>query len=79
VVLQQSAWEGEEEKIIARERAYHGCTVLAGSLTGLRFYQDNMDLPISVFCARSPALLLGAESERQKRRFHRGALPSWKN
>jgi len=39
--------QAKKKKIIARERAYHGCTVLAGSLTGLRFYQDNMDLPIA--------------------------------
>jgi L-2,4-diaminobutyrate transaminase len=35
-----------KKKIIARERGYHGCTVLAGSLTGMRFYHDHMDLPV---------------------------------
>jgi len=59
--------EGEEEKIIARERAYHGCTVLAGSLTGLRFYQDNMTCLSLVFAHGSPALLLGCGIGRDRR------------
>ncbi len=36
-----------KKKIIARERGYHGCSVLAGSLTGMSFYHDHMDLPVS--------------------------------
>jgi L-2,4-diaminobutyrate transaminase len=36
-----------KKKIIARERGYHGCTVVAGSLTGMSFYHDHMDLPVS--------------------------------
>jgi L-2,4-diaminobutyrate transaminase len=35
-----------KKKIIAHERGYHGCTVVAGSLTGMSFYHDHMDLPI---------------------------------
>lgn len=35
-----------KKKIIARERGYHGCTVFAGSMTGLHFYHDHMDLPV---------------------------------
>jgi len=38
-----------KKRIIARERAYHGNTVMAGSMTGLNFYHNFMDLP-------SPAL-----------------------
>ena len=34
-----------KKKIIARERGYHGCTVVAGSMTGMSFYHDHMDLP----------------------------------
>jgi L-2,4-diaminobutyrate transaminase len=37
----------KKKKIIARERGYHGNSVLSGSLTGMSFYHDNMDLPIS--------------------------------
>jgi L-2,4-diaminobutyrate transaminase len=36
-----------KKKIIARERGYHGCTVVAGSMTGMTFYHDHMDLPVS--------------------------------
>lgn len=36
-----------KKKIIARERGYHGCTIMSGSLTGMSFYHDHMDLPIS--------------------------------
>jgi L-2,4-diaminobutyrate transaminase len=36
-----------KKKIISRERGYHGCTVIAGSMTGMNFYHDYMDLPVS--------------------------------
>lgn len=36
-----------KKKIISRERGYHGSSVVAGSMTGLSFYHDHMDLPIS--------------------------------
>ncbi len=35
----------EKKTIIARQRAYHGVTVAAGSLTGLPYAQDGFDLP----------------------------------
>ena len=34
-----------KKKIISRERGYHGCTVVSGSMTGMSFYHDHMDLP----------------------------------
>jgi L-2,4-diaminobutyrate transaminase len=34
-----------KKKIIARERGYHGATVFAGSLTGLKAFHDYFDLP----------------------------------
>ncbi|MBB5216522.1 aminotransferase [Parapusillimonas granuli] len=37
----------KKKKIIARERGYHGCSIVSGSLTGLSFYHDYMDLPVS--------------------------------
>ncbi len=36
----------EKKKIIARERAYHGVTIAAGSLTGLAYATSGFDLPI---------------------------------
>jgi L-2,4-diaminobutyrate transaminase len=37
----------KKKRIIARERGYHGNTVMAGSMTGLNFYHNFMDLPIA--------------------------------
>jgi L-2,4-diaminobutyrate transaminase len=37
----------KKKRILARERAYHGNTVMAGSMTGLNFYHNFMDLPVS--------------------------------
>ncbi|WP_131114645.1 aminotransferase [Lichenihabitans psoromatis] len=37
----------KKKKIISRERGYHGCSVISGSMTGLSFYHDHMDLPVS--------------------------------
>jgi L-2,4-diaminobutyrate transaminase len=37
----------KKKKIISRERGYHGNTVFSGSLTGMSFYHDNMDLPVA--------------------------------
>jgi L-2,4-diaminobutyrate transaminase len=37
----------QKKKIISRQRGYHGCTVLAGSMTGMNFYHDHMDLPFT--------------------------------
>ncbi|MCO5089492.1 aminotransferase [Bosea sp. (in: a-proteobacteria)] len=34
-----------KKKIISRERGYHGCSVISGSMTGMSFYHDYMDLP----------------------------------
>jgi 4-aminobutyrate--pyruvate transaminase len=38
-----------KKKIIARERAYHGVTVAAASLTGLAFAHSDFDLPLERF------------------------------
>ncbi|MCA1371039.1 aminotransferase class III-fold pyridoxal phosphate-dependent enzyme [Bradyrhizobium sp. BRP14] len=35
-----------KKKIISRERGYHGCTAVSGSMTGMSFYHDHMDLPL---------------------------------
>src|SRR5579859_5568084 len=36
----------KKKKIISRLRGFHGCSVIAGSMTGLSFYHDDMDLPV---------------------------------
>jgi 4-aminobutyrate--pyruvate transaminase len=38
-----------KKKIISRQRAYHGMTIAAASLTGLAFAQTDFDLPIARF------------------------------
>ncbi|MCT8974259.1 aspartate aminotransferase family protein [Microbaculum marinisediminis] len=35
-----------KKTIISRERGYHGCSVISGSMTGMSFYHDHMDLPL---------------------------------
>ncbi|MER9337946.1 aspartate aminotransferase family protein [Mesorhizobium sp. M0293] len=35
-----------KKKIISRERGYHGCSVVSGSMTGMSFYHEHMDLPL---------------------------------
>lgn len=37
----------EKKKIISRNKAYHGVTVAAGSMTGLAYAQNGFDLPAS--------------------------------
>jgi 4-aminobutyrate--pyruvate transaminase len=39
----------QKKKIISRQRAYHGMTIAAASLTGLAFAQTDFDLPIARF------------------------------
>jgi L-2,4-diaminobutyrate transaminase len=34
-----------KKKIVSRLRGYHGCSVVSGSMTGMSFYHDHMDLP----------------------------------
>lgn len=53
----------QKKKIISRERGYHGCSVVSGSMTGLSFYHDHMDLPVSGI------LRTGVPH------FYRGAMP----
>ena len=36
-----------KKKIISRLRGYHGCSVVSGSMTGMSFYHDHMDLSFS--------------------------------
>ena len=36
----------KKKKIISRQRGYHGCSVVSGSMTGMSFYHEHMDLPV---------------------------------
>lgn len=44
----------KKKKIISRDRGYHGCSVVSGSMTGMSFYHDFMDCRSPVSC--EPAL-----------------------
>jgi L-2,4-diaminobutyrate transaminase len=62
-----------KKKIIARERGYHGCTVIAGSMTGLSFYHDHMDLPLRGLILRTgvPHHYWGATAGESEEEFSR--------
>jgi L-2,4-diaminobutyrate transaminase len=52
----------KKKKIISRERGYHGCSVISGSMTGMSFYHDHMDLPLpGVLHTGAPHHYWGAE------------------
>jgi L-2,4-diaminobutyrate transaminase len=38
----------KKKTILSRERGYHGCSVISGSMTGMSFYHDHMDLPFPI-------------------------------
>lgn len=59
-----------KKKIIARERGYHGCTVIAGSMTGMSFYHKLMDLPKEIIKhTGAPHYYWGAESGESEEQF----------
>lgn len=60
----------QKKKIISRHRGYHGCTVLAGSMTGMNFYHDHMDLPFSnILHTGAPHHYWGAEAGESEAAF----------
>lgn len=60
----------KKKKIIARERGYHGCSVVSGSMTGLSFYHDHMDLPVSgILQTGVPHHYWGAEPGESEEQF----------
>ena len=62
----------DKKKIIARERGYHGCTVVSGSMTGMNFYHDHMDLPVSgILHTGVPHYYWGAEAGESEIEFSR--------
>jgi len=59
-----------KKRIIARERAYHGNTVMAGSMTGLKFYHNFMDLPVAaILRTGAPHFYWGAEPDETEEQF----------
>lgn len=59
-----------KKKIIARERGYHGCSVISGSMTGMSFYHDHMDLPVAgILRTGVPHHYWGAEAGESERQF----------
>lgn len=59
-----------KKRIIARDRAYHGNTVMAGSMTGLNFYHNFMDLPVAaILRTGAPHYYWGANSGESEEQF----------
>ena len=60
----------KKKKIISRERGYHGCSVVSGSMTGMSFYHDHMDLPFpGILHTGSPHHYWGAETGETEEAF----------
>src|SRR5579871_3801634 len=59
-----------KKKIISRERGYHGSSVMSGSMTGIGFYHEHMDLPLPmVLHTGVPHHYWGAEAGESEREF----------
>lgn len=59
-----------KKKIITRDRGYHGCSVISGSMTGMSFYHDYMDLPITgILRTGAPHYYWGAEAGETEEQF----------
>jgi len=62
----------DKKKIIARERGYHGCSVVSGSMTGMNFYHAHMDLPVlGILHTGAPHYYWGAEAGETELDFSR--------
>ncbi|WP_407169155.1 aminotransferase [Bradyrhizobium sp. ORS 111] len=60
----------KKKKIISRERGYHGCSVISGSMTGMSFYHDHMDLPFpGILHTGTPHHYWGAEPGETEESF----------
>ncbi len=61
-----------KKKIISRQRGYHGCSVVSGSMTGMSFYHDHMDLPLpGIIHTGVPHHYWGAEAGETETEFSR--------
>lgn len=62
----------KKKKIISRERGYHGCSVISGSMTGMSFYHDYVDLPVpGILHTGAPHHYWGAEPGETEESFSR--------
>lgn len=62
----------KKKKIISRERGYHGCSVVSGSMTGMSFYHDHMDLPVpGILHTGAPHHYWGGEPGETEEAFSR--------
>jgi 4-aminobutyrate--pyruvate transaminase len=60
----------QKKKIISRQRAYHGVTIAAASLTGLAFAQEDFDLPIArILHTDCPHYYRGAQAGETEEAF----------
>lgn len=60
----------KKKKIVSRERGYHGCSVISGSMTGMSFYHDYMDLPFpGILYTGAPHHYWGAEAGESEESF----------
>lgn len=61
-----------KKKIISRERGYHGCSVISGSMTGMSFYHDHMNLPFpGILHTGTPHHYWGGEPGETEESFSR--------
>lgn len=59
-----------KKKIVSRERGYHGCSVISGSMTGMSFYHNHMDLPFpGILHTGTPHHYWGAEPGEAEEAF----------
>ena len=64
----------QKKKIIARNRGYHGVTVVAGSLTGMPSLHSGFDLPLPfVRHTTAPLSPVGGRARHVGRGLHRQA------
>ncbi len=62
----------KKKKIVSRQRGYHGCSVVSGSMTGMSFYHDHMDLPLpGIIHTGVPHHYWGAEAGETETAFSR--------
>lgn len=60
----------KKKKIISRDRGYHGCSIISGSMTGMSFYHEHMDLPFpGILHTGAPHYYWGAEAGETEESF----------
>lgn len=68
----------QKKKIISRERGYHGCTVVSGSMTGMSFITTIWTFHGPASCIQAFRITIGAQKPvRRSWNFRGGARKSW--